>query len=93
MPTHFRVRTDRVDKVGRVTLRYNSRLHHIGLGRQHHGTRVLLLAADLNVRILSGTTSHKKSNLTWNDVAQHPCTMSRDITLVPSGGLEPPHAV
>lgn len=51
--THFRVRRDRVDKVGRVTLRHNSRLHHIGLGRALHGTRVLLLVADLEIRILT----------------------------------------
>lgn len=38
---------------GRVTLRYNSRLHHIGLGNRHAGTRVLLLVADLDVRVLT----------------------------------------
>src|SRR6202043_681343 len=32
---HFRVRHDKVDKAGRVTLRYLSRLYHIGLGRAH----------------------------------------------------------
>jgi len=53
IPTHYRVRTDRVDKAGLVTLRYNSRLHHIGLGRRHAGTRVLLLIADLDIRILT----------------------------------------
>ena len=53
VPAHFRVRKDRVDKVGRVTLRYNSRLHHIGLGNRHAGTRVLLLVADLDVRVLT----------------------------------------
>jgi transposase InsO family protein len=53
LPTHFRVRHDRVDKVGRVTLRHNSRLHHIGLGRHHTGTRVLLLVADLEIRIIT----------------------------------------
>jgi transposase InsO family protein len=53
VPAHFRVRRDRVDKVGRVTLRYNSRLHHIGLGRGHAGTRVLLLVADLDIRVLT----------------------------------------
>ena len=53
IPTHFRVRRDRVDKVGRITLRYNSRLHHIGLGRRHSGTRVLLLIADLEIRVLT----------------------------------------
>jgi hypothetical protein len=50
VPTHWRVRHDRVDKVGRITLRYNSRLHHIGLGRGHAGVRVLVLVADLDVR-------------------------------------------
>jgi transposase InsO family protein len=53
LPAHLRVRKDRVDKVGRVTLRYNSRLHHIGLGRRHAGTRVLLLVADLEVRVIT----------------------------------------
>jgi hypothetical protein len=36
-----------------ITLRHNSRLHHIGLGRRHAGTRVLVLAHDLNVRVLT----------------------------------------
>jgi transposase InsO family protein len=53
LPAHLRVRKDRVDKVGRVTLRYNSRLHHIGLGRVHARKRVLLLVADLDVRVIT----------------------------------------
>jgi Integrase core domain len=53
LPAHLRVRRDRVDKVGRVTLRYNSRLHHIGLGRSYIGKRVLLLVADLQVRVIT----------------------------------------
>jgi transposase InsO family protein len=50
---HHRVRRDRVDKTGTVTLRYRSRLLHIGVGRAHAGTRVLLLVADLDVRIIT----------------------------------------
>ncbi len=53
MPAHFRVRKDRVDKTGRVTLRYDSRLHHIGLGRRHCGKPVLILVADLEVRVIT----------------------------------------
>ncbi|MGH2528651.1 MAG: IS481 family transposase [Actinomycetota bacterium] len=53
VPAHCRVRRDRVDRNGRITLRYNSRLHHIGLGRRHAGLRVLALVADLDVRILT----------------------------------------
>ena len=45
--THDRIRHDRVDKAGSVTLRHNSRLHHIGLGRTHAGTCVILLIQDL----------------------------------------------
>lgn len=51
--THFRVRHDKVDKTGCVTLRYQSRLLHIGIGRAHKGRRVLLLVADLDVRVVS----------------------------------------
>jgi len=50
---HFRVRRDRVDKTGCVTLRYQSRLRHIGLGRVHAGTRVVLLIADRDIRVIT----------------------------------------
>jgi transposase InsO family protein len=49
---HYRVRHDRIDNSGVITLRHNSRLHHIGLGRRHAGTRVLVLARDLDIRVL-----------------------------------------
>ena len=50
---HFRVRRDRVDADGKLTLRYNSRLHHIGIGRRWAGTKVLILARDLDIRIIT----------------------------------------
>jgi transposase InsO family protein len=50
---HYRVRHDRIDTGGTITLRHNSRLHHIGLGRQHAGSRVLVLTHDLHVRVLN----------------------------------------
>ncbi len=50
---HFRVRHDRIDPGGKLTLRHHSRLHHIGLGRRYAGTRVLVLVHDLHVRVLS----------------------------------------
>ena len=52
-PPHCRIRRDRIDPSGVVTLRYNSRLHHIGLGRRHAGRRVVLLVADLQIRVLT----------------------------------------
>jgi len=50
---HYRVRYDVVDHHGVVTLRYDSRLHHIGLGARHRGTPIVLLVADRDVRIVS----------------------------------------
>ena len=52
-PTHYRVRRDKIDITGVVTLRHNSRLHHIGLGRKLVGTRVLVLVDGLRIRVLS----------------------------------------
>ena len=49
---HYRVRHDRVDKGGTVTLRYRSRLRHIAVGRANKGRRVVLLVADRDVRVL-----------------------------------------
>jgi transposase InsO family protein len=52
-PTGARVRQDRVDKSGVVTLRHNGRLHHIGIGRTHHRQRVLMLISGLDIRIIT----------------------------------------
>ncbi len=54
--THDRVRTDRVDQAGSVTLRVNGRLHHIGVGRTHARTHVLLLVQDLHIRVIHAAT-------------------------------------
>jgi transposase InsO family protein len=51
-PAQHRVRRDRVDATGRVTLRRSGCLHHICVGRAHKGQVVLVLVADLDVRIL-----------------------------------------
>jgi hypothetical protein len=42
-----------IDQSGTITLRYNSRLHHIGLGRLLAGIRVYVLTDDLHVRVIS----------------------------------------
>jgi transposase InsO family protein len=54
--THDRVRTDRIDQTGCVTLRLAGRLHHIGIGRTHAGTHILLLVQDLHIRIIDAAT-------------------------------------
>ena len=96
-PTHagaYRIRHDRIDSNGKLTLRHNSRLHHIGMGRRHAGTHVLVLVHDLHIRIvttdgqllrelqLDPTKDYQPQTKTVNDVPRHLCTMSRDIALV-----------
>lgn len=53
VPGRFRLRRDKVDITGVVTLRHDSRLHHIGIGRGLIGTRVLVLVDGLEVRVIS----------------------------------------
>jgi transposase InsO family protein len=50
---HWRTRHDRIDSSGVFTLRHNSRLHHIGIGRRHAGKAVLVLVHDLDIRVLT----------------------------------------
>ena len=54
--THDRVRRDRVDQAGKITLRYQGRLYSIGVGRTHARTRVIVLVQDLDVRIVDAAT-------------------------------------
>jgi transposase InsO family protein len=70
---HCRVRHDRVDKTGTVTLRHDSRLHHIGLGRLHAGTRVTLLVDDLHIRVID----------------RHTGELLRELTLDPTRDFQP----
>lgn len=53
IPDHYRVRRDVIDASGTVTLRHDSRLHHIGVGRQLAGTHVLVLVDELDVRVIT----------------------------------------
>jgi hypothetical protein len=62
--THDRVRHDRVDKSGTVTLRVHGQLRHIGIGRTHTGTHVILLVQDLQVRVVHAVTGELLRELT-----------------------------
>lgn len=61
---HDRVRHDIVDKSGRITLRVNGHMHHIGLGAEHRGTRVVILCHDLDVRVIDEATGELIRKLT-----------------------------
>lgn len=71
--THNRVRTDRVDQAGAVTLRVNGRLHHIGIGRHHYRTRVLILTHDHRITVINAATGE----------------VLRDFTLDPTRDYQP----
>jgi hypothetical protein len=62
--THFRIRHDKVHSAGTVTLRHDSKLHHIGLGRAHKGKPIKLLVADRDIRILDARTGELIRRLT-----------------------------
>jgi len=47
-----RVREDRVN-TGNVTVRYRTKLHHIGIGKDHNGKRVIMLIDGLDIRVLA----------------------------------------
>lgn len=64
IPVHYRVRRDKVDNGGVITVRYDSQLRHIGLGREHHGKRVLALIADRYVRVVEQETGELLRELT-----------------------------
>src|SRR4029450_5555520 len=61
---HDRIRRDRVDATGVVTLRHAGRLHHIGIGRTHARTHVLLLVQDLHIRVIDAATGELLRELT-----------------------------
>jgi hypothetical protein len=61
--SEFRVRADRIH-TGRVSLRVNGEMHHIGLGRTLDGTRVILLIDGYDVRVIHATTGEIIRTLT-----------------------------
>jgi hypothetical protein len=69
--THDRVRRDRVDVSGKITLRYQGRLYSIGIGRTHARTRVVLLVRDLDVRIIDAATGELLRELTLDPTKRH----------------------
>jgi transposase InsO family protein len=61
---HHRVRADTIGSNGTVTLRHAGRLYHIGTGRTHARTHVLLLARDTHIRVINTATGELLRELT-----------------------------
>jgi hypothetical protein len=47
-----RLRLDKVDSAGTVTLRHRGKLHHIGIGRAYTGWRVAMLIDGLDIEVV-----------------------------------------
>jgi hypothetical protein len=54
--TLWRIRYDRIDTAGKLTLRYAGKLRHLGVGRAHAGTRVILLAHGNQTMVIDRST-------------------------------------
>jgi transposase InsO family protein len=61
---HYRVLHDIVDKDGKLSLRMNGQLHHIGIGVEHRRTPVIKLVEDHHVRIINAATGELLRELT-----------------------------
>jgi Integrase core domain len=62
--THDRIRRDKIDKAGSVTLRVAGQLRHIGVGRTYARTDVILLVQDLHVTVINAATGEILRDLT-----------------------------
>jgi transposase InsO family protein len=51
-PGHYRLRYDVLDKLGKMSFRRAGRMHHLGVGYAHRGTRVLAIADDTTVTVI-----------------------------------------
>ena len=66
---------DTIPEPRQVTIRHKGRLHHIGIGRRHAHTEVLMIVNDLNIRIINPTTGE----------------LLRQLTLDPTRDYQPQH--
>ena len=62
--SRYRTRHDTIDANGKVTIRYRSRLHHIGIGRRHAHTPIAMLTNDRDIRIINRDTGQLIRHLT-----------------------------
>ena len=61
---HYRVLHDKVDQLGKLSLRVNGRMHHIGVGAEHARTQVLKLIDGHHIRIVNAATGELLRELT-----------------------------
>jgi transposase InsO family protein len=62
--TEHRVRKDRIDNTGKITIRHKGHLYKIGIGRAHKRRSVIALINDLHIRIIDTQTGELLRDLT-----------------------------
>lgn len=87
--SHYRIRADKIDKAGRVTLRHNEKLHHIGIGRVHAGKEVRIYTEDLNIRVVDLQTGELLRKLTLDTTKNYqPIAAGSASTTINQNGCE-----
>jgi transposase InsO family protein len=66
-----RVRRDIVDTDGKLSLRHAGRLHHIGIGRTHARTPILMLINGRHIRIIHASTGELIRELILNPAVDY----------------------
>jgi transposase InsO family protein len=85
---HWRIRHDKIDSTGAVTLRHASRLHHIGIGTIHAGTPVRMLIHDLHITVIAIETGEILRDLTLDPTRDY---QPRGVKPGPPKGRPQPH--
>ena len=62
--TEHRVRKDRIDTTGKITIRHKGHLYKIGIGRAHKHQPIIALIDDLHIRIINTQTGELLRDLT-----------------------------
>ena len=70
-PATTRFRTDKIDATGKVTLRYDGQLFHIGIGRAHARTHVVLIVEDREITIVAKATGEILRELTLDPTRKY----------------------
>jgi len=66
-----RVRYDKVDSTGVVTFRFAGKMHHIGIGRPHKNTKVIMLIDGLEIRVVDQKTGELIRELTLDSARDY----------------------
>ena len=74
--THYRVLNDRVDHDGKLSLRLNGQMHHIGIGAETRPNPGPKLVDNLHVRVINAATGE----------------LLRQLTTIPAATTSPPAA-